>query len=357
MIPDIDEFRSIVEDGEPTRTYSASDLTESGTAQANMDEISDCLMEGPGVIVIKGAVAPDVVDAATEVFWQLIDEQRQMGVGAGDHFAKAGANDRVWNALEKMAVHSPEVFVDYYANPSIALACRAWLGPGYQITSQLNVVNPGGEAQAPHRDYHLGFMDLDQAARFPRQAHLLSPVLTLQGAIAHVDMPVETGPTMFLPHSHKYEAGYLAWPLPEFKQYFADHHVQLPLDKGDAVFFNPALFHGAGTNRTAEVKRMANLLQIGSPMGRTLETVDRERVVKAVYPALLERSDHPHIGAAIAAAAEGYPFPTNLDRDEPIDAIVPESQAEMVVRAVADRWSPEQLAKALAEMAHKKRSH
>ena len=32
-----------------------------------------------------------------------------------DHFAKAGANDRVWNALEKLAVRDSEAFVDYYA--------------------------------------------------------------------------------------------------------------------------------------------------------------------------------------------------------------------------------------------------
>ena len=34
-----------------------------------------------------------------------------------------------------------------------ALACEAWLGPGYQITAQTNVVKPGGKPQQPHRDY------------------------------------------------------------------------------------------------------------------------------------------------------------------------------------------------------------
>ena len=46
--------------------------------------------------------------------------------------------------------------------------------------------------------------------------------------------------------------------------YFARNCVQLPLAKGDAVFFNPALFHGAGTNRTADVRRMAHLLHVSS---------------------------------------------------------------------------------------------
>src|SRR4029077_2754805 len=129
----------------------------------------------------------------------------------------------------------------------IAAVCRAWLGPGYQVTSHINVVNPGGAAQTGHRDYHLGFASAEQAARFPVHVHQLSPVLTLQGAVAHTDMPAETGPTMYLPHSHspadtgqtmslphsqKYLPGYLAWRVPEFGEYFEANYAQLPLCKG-----------------------------------------------------------------------------------------------------------------------------
>ena len=136
-----------------------------------------------------------VVDRASDAFDAMIADQRAGGAASGDHFAKPGANDRVWNALEKLAVRAPSVFATYYANDIIALVSAAWLGPAYQITSQVNVVNPGGEPQIAHRDYHLGFMSGDQAAQFPAHAHLLSPVLTLQGAVAHCDMPVESGPT------------------------------------------------------------------------------------------------------------------------------------------------------------------
>ena len=89
-----------------------------------------------------------VVDATTAVFEELMTRQRVEGGGAGDHFAKLGANDRVWNALEKLAVTNPAVFVDYYANDVIAAIATAWLGPDYQVTSQVNVVNPGGKAQS-----------------------------------------------------------------------------------------------------------------------------------------------------------------------------------------------------------------
>ena len=128
------------------------------------------------------------------------------------------------------------------------------------------MVNPGGQAQVAHRDYHLGFMDQAQAMAYPAHTHRLTPTLTLQGAVAHGDMPVETGPTMYetgptmyLTHSQKYGPGYVAFHCSEFTGYFDEHYVQLPLHKDDAAFFNPALFHGAGTNRSADVKRMANL--------------------------------------------------------------------------------------------------
>jgi ectoine hydroxylase-related dioxygenase (phytanoyl-CoA dioxygenase family) len=172
-------------------------------------------------------------------------------------------------------------------------------------------------------------------------------VLTLQGAVAHSDMPVESGPTMYLPYSHAYEPGYLAWRLPEFREFFAGRYVQLPLTKGDAVFFNPALFHGAGTNVSADVQRMANLLQVSSAFGRAMETVDRAKVSRAIYPVLQDRKasglDPRRLAGALACAAEGYPFPSNLDLDANVDGLTPLSQAQVVQRAVDEDWTPDRL--------------
>ena len=240
------------------------------------------------------------------------------------------------------ATSDPETFAVYYATDAVALVSEAWLGPGYQVTSQVNVVNPGGKAQVAHRDYHLGFMSEEQAVAFPAHVHRLSPALTLQGAVAHCDMPVVTGPTMYLPHSQKYPPGYVAFHRPEFSTYFDEHHVQLPLEKGDAVFFNPALFHGAGTNRTPDVRRMANLLQVSSPFGRAMESVDRTAMCRALQPVLrawqAAGADERSLRNVVAASAEGYAFPTNLDRDQPIGGLAPETQAQLVWRALAGQW-------------------
>lgn len=313
-------------------------------------ELTGALADGPGIVVVRDAFDHETVRQASAEFTAIIDEQHAAGAAGGDHFARPGANDRIWNALEKLAVRAPATFVEYYANETLARVSEAWLGPDYQVTSQVNVVNPGGAAQVGHRDYHLGFLPAERIERFPEHVHRLSPVLTLQGAVAHSDMPVETGPTCYLPHSQKYLPGYLATERPEFRGYFEDHHIQLPLRLGDAVFFNPAVIHGAGTNRTRDVRRSANLLQVSSAFGRAMETVDRRRVCTAIYPALLSLAAHDPDGAdrAVAAAAEGYPFPTDLDLDPPLDGLAPAGQAELVRRALAGRWSPDRLANELA---------
>lgn len=333
--------------------YDAGRLREAlGTDRPGVQaELVRALGDGPGIVVLEGAFEEAVVDSTSEVFRAMIADQRASGAVAGDHFAAPGANDRVWNALEKQALRAPETFAAYYANDLLEVVASAWLGPAYQVTSQVNVVNPGGAGQTVHRDYHLGFQSNEVAARYPAHVHRLSSVLTLQGAVAHCDMPVESGPTLYLPHSHKYELGYLAWRLPEFGEHFVANHVQLPLSKGDAVFFNPAMFHAAGSNHSADILRMANLLQISSAFGRAMETVDRTAMCLALYPSLLGMEDSVARGNVIAASAEGYAFPTDLDRDQPVDGLAPPSQADVLHQAVAENWPADQVEKALAEHA------
>ncbi|MGY4710453.1 phytanoyl-CoA dioxygenase family protein [Mycolicibacterium sp. CBM1] len=356
---DLEEFRALVSrDTDPSDFPFASDvrggvLVYSAETIARADrralqtELIRALADGPGVVVFSEALDTNVIDAASQAFVAIIDEQRAQGKAAGDHFGTAGVNDRIWNAAQKLALHSPAVFADYYAADALALISQAWLGPRYQITSQVNVVNPGGAAQVPHRDYHLGFVDVDRLADYPAHVHRSSAVLTLQGAVAHCDMPVPSGPTMLLPYSQQFAAGYVAFYQPEFIEVFAEHHVQLPLCKGDAVFFNPALFHGAGANNSPDIHRMANLMQISSPFGRAMEAVDRTAMVRAIYPSLLAmkaagRAERDLINA-VNASAEGYPFPTNLDRDPPIGSLAPPSQVDIVLNALADGLTPEAL--------------
>lgn len=335
-------------------------LADIAKRRALMAEWAWVMMHGAGAIALQRAF-PDteVLDEATAIYDQIIAGEKAVSGGGADHFAAAGSNDRVWNSLQKLCLRAPEVFARYFSNTSLAAASEAWLGPNYQMTAQVNLVHPGGAAQEAHRDYHLGFQTAQASAEYPAHVHDLSPVMTLQGAVAHCDMPVESGPTKLLPFSQAYRAGYAAWRRDDFRAVFEENHVQLALCKGDALFFNPALFHAAGANTTPDVHRMANLLQVSSAFGRALESIDRQAMCKALYPVALGlkgRLTALEMDALLGATAEGYPFPTNLDTDPPVGGLAPESQKAFFARAIEEGLSPDAFTSRLSAMAARQRA-
>ncbi|WP_395175166.1 phytanoyl-CoA dioxygenase family protein [Roseibium alexandrii] len=346
--------------------YRINDLQNTlqgeSTRRRLMAEWAAVLKDLSGVLVLEGAF-PDTgpIDRATDVYNQIIAEEKAQSGGGADHFAAAGSNDRIWNSLQKLCLAAPDVFADYFANPAIDAVCEAWLGPNYQMTAQVNLVRPGGAPQQAHRDYHLGFQTAAECARYPAHVHDLSPVMTLQGAVAHTDMPVESGPTKLLPFSQLYRPGYAAYRLDAFKDYFEGNYVQLPLSKGDAVFFNPALFHAAGANTSSNIHRMANLLQISSAFGRAMESVDRIAMCCALYPVLLDKvlsgvAEIQALEATVSACAEGYSFPSNLDRDPPVGGLAPETQKQLMLRALEEKWSGSKFENALIEQAGRRQA-
>ena len=204
-------------------------------------------------------------------------------------------------------------------------------------------------------------MDAAQALSGPCSFALREPD-ALQGAVAHCDMPVESGPTLYLPHSQKYSHGYLAYWLPQFRSTsWRTTSSSRCASKGDLVFFSPALLHAAGSNVIPDIDRMANLLQISSAFGRSMEAVDRRRVVEAVYPVLVARLragwSSTALDTVIAASAEGYPFPTNLDRDQPVASMAPPTQADLVRALLAEQASVAELQERLSAQTLSKLSH
>ena len=91
-----------------------------------------------------------------------------------------------------------------------------------------------------------------------------------------------------------------------------------------------------------------------------METVDRRRITSSLYPHLRERSSSgastADIENVIACAAEGYPFPTNLDLDQPVGGLTPPSQADLVHRALAEDWEPARLDAELADHDSRRRT-
>lgn len=341
--------------------YNLPDISTLDTAQraALQDEWYRVLLSGPGVFVTKGLFKDTtVIDKSTEAFYAIIDDEQRSGSARGDHFAAAGKNDRIWNSFSKHALRDAASFVAYYSNPYVALVAAAWLGPGYRITAQANNVRPGSAAQVPHRDFHLGFQSAEACARVPRAMHVASQLLTLQGAVAHVDVPLESGPTRLLPFSQTFEAGFMAYRREEFVRYFADNYVALPLEKGDGVFFNPALFHAAGANVSEDVKRMANLLQISSAFGKTMESVDSLPLLEQCWEQIVAKFKREglseEMNALLAAIVTPYPFPTNMDKNPPRPGgLTPLGELDIVLEALNQGWSKSKVA---SELEHLKSS-
>lgn len=340
----------------PVYDVAAVDFADPGARRALMAEWALALGPGAGAVILRDAVSDlQAIDKATAVYLDLIAAEKAAHGEKLDHFAAAGANDRLWNSAQKLCLTAPEVFARYHAAPAIDAVAEAWLGPAYQMTAQVNLVHPGGAAQSAHRDYHLGFQTPEDAAAWPAHAHVLSPSLTLQGAVAHCDISVESGVTKLLPGSQRFGPGYLAYERPEFRELLEERCVQAPLAKGDALFFNPAIFHAAGENRTRDVERFGNLLQISSAFGRAMEALKRDEMAAALYAPLASGIvgpvDGPRARAVIAAAAEGYPFPSNLDTDPPQGGLAPEAPAALMRRMLGEGASVGEFTAALERRA------
>jgi len=77
-----------------------------------------------------------------------------------------------------------------------------------------------------------------------------------------------------------------------------------------------------------------------------MESVDRLKMSLRLYPALKGLLADKAITAAeadnaIAASAEGYSFPTNLDRDPPKGGMAPKTQQDLMRQALRENWDPE----------------
>ena len=314
-------------------------------------EMHHVLESGPGVFVVRNLYNEDVIDESNAIFEKIVKNESN---SSNDHFA-AGTNTRIWNSFQKVAMENQEAFINYYSNDLVKIIAESWCGPNSQMTAQVNIVRPGGEMQKPHRDYHLGFQENEVVEKFPISIHRLSNYLTLQGGVAHTDMPLESGPTVVLPYSQQYDLGYLTWRDTKFADFFNKYSVQNSMSKGDGIFFNPAIFHAAGANTTNNFHRIGNLLQISSAFGKTMEHIDYIKIITHIYPSLLDHIKNKTLSERLIeniliCATDGYAFPTNLDSDKNSDSkLQGMSMFDLTKQSLLDSLSPEKFKLKLLE--------
>jgi hypothetical protein len=106
---------------------------------------------------------------------------------------------------------------------------------------------------------------------------------------------------------------------------------------------------------------MANLVQVSSAFGRAMETIDRAKMCILTYPEAIQHLEEKtlsinEIKAAIAATAEGYSFPTNLDSDPPKGGLAPETQQALFIRAIESKMNKTEFENHLKLMENKRGS-
>jgi len=147
----------------------------------------------------------------------------------------------------------------------------------------------------------------------------------------------------------------MAYRQPQFQEYFDKNWVSIDLELGDAVFFNPALFHAAGENRTQDIDRAANLLQVSSAFGKPMESIDSLSIVETCWKHIMSMYQRDGINAnlraIVKAVGDGYPFPTNLDRRPPaIGGMAPESETDVLMRALEANLSTREIVEAIKRL-------
>ena len=82
--------------------------------------------------------------------------------------------------------------------------------------------------------------------------------------------------------------------------------------------------------------------------------------MRACYPHLVamhqEQGTSAEVEALMAMAAEGYPFPANLDVTPPVGGMAPSSQRDVLRLALVEGWTGEQLESALDRQIEERRA-
>lgn len=92
-----------------------------------------------------------------------------------------------------------------------------------------------------------------------------------------------------------------------------------------------------------------------------MESINRQIMTEKVYPILLDKIKQDVISPRtvrdiIAAVADGYSFPTNLDSDPPVGGNVPQTAQQMMHQALQEQWTLQRLRSELSLYVEKRKA-
>jgi len=208
--------------------------------------------EDNGFLVIRHLIEPGLLDLCRERFEALCDKRlpwNGITMMKDVSLAKMGVTgQRLYNKAQDFVYD--DVLFQYCVHPQVLDYVECFTGPNIRAMHTMLINKPPDAGTLTSR--HPLHQDLHY---FPfRPADRIVCAWT---AMEHITPA--NGCLFVLPGTHKgvlHQHDYPDWQNGVNKMYhgvrgFDDHPViELPMEKGDTVFFHPILIHGSGANRT-----------------------------------------------------------------------------------------------------------
>lgn len=188
-----------------------------------------------GYTIVRDILTPDRLPSVRQALDRLYQSQAESVGGEESLRIIQDAN------VVRCPLAEDRLFLELATHPRVLAVARAALGETFILQQQNGVINP------PNNDHTQSAWHRD----LPYQHFVTSRPLAVSALWCLDDFNEETGGTWVLPASHRAE-------LFPSEGYIASHETAIVARAGDALVFDAMLYHRAGNNRSAQVRRGLN---------------------------------------------------------------------------------------------------
>ena len=260
-------------------------------------------VEESGYAVVTGVLSPErCAELAGEV--DRVETEHRIGVGKSDF--EGFHTKRIFNLIAR----GPR-FRDLVIHQKVLPVIGAILGDGFLLSGTTSMhISPGETSQLLHAD--------DGMISLPRP-HVATMVTSMW---ALTDFSAENGATRIVPGSHRNEA----MPRPGEKHEAVD--AEMPA--ASALILHGSVWHGGGSNTTADVERYGLSIQYVAGWCRQQQNLmlGTDRDLVASYPRRLQEL----IGYSMYRYVMGH-----VDREHPLTLLGVDQPPEMIWERMDDK--------------------
>lgn len=226
-------------------------------------------VDADGYTIVEDAIEPDVVATLRDTIRRL---QKELGVEPLGTEAEGHSTLRMYNLLAK-----DPAFTVMPIHPNVLPIVEGLLDRGCLLSGMTAMdIGPGEDAQPLHGDDGV----MSRHLRRPHAPMMVTSIWAL------TDFTAANGGTRFVPGSHRWETTPASPDRPSPSEVDVR---ELEMQAGSVLVFHGSLWHGGGSNRTADDWRLGVNVQY--------------------CPGFVRQQQNPYVGIPTSVAAE---FPDRL---------------------------------------------